>query len=196
MGASSPPFAFGGRNPLAAGGVTIHGLSFSNALGAAIRAAHSRIWVASYVVNCNFNRRSDPVRQWVYHLAAAAQGAAADVRFLLDLPKKNRPNYDTNSFFCRWFTAHQVPVKVLPPALTAHGKLIILDNQVAFLGSHNWVMSSLKNPSDLTCELRAPALVAGLVDFYAGLWHRGIKPPSIGNKELPAYAKDQKFDVR
>lgn len=149
--------------------LNLHCLTYEAAVTAAIRAAKRRIWMTVYVLNANLNRAGDPVT-YILHLLRQAQAAGCDVRIIIDSPRENRPNYHANKVMIRELEAWGIPVAVPPRRTTCHAKIILVDSTAAFIGSHNLAQSSLRNPLDCSAEIRDPAIIAGVAEFFKGLW--------------------------
>ena len=96
--------------------------------------------------------------------------AGADIRFILDNPEINRPNYHCNKFFMRRLMEWNFQFCTPPPRITSHAKAVLVDDSVLFIGSHNLAKSSLMNPLDCTVELRNKFLIQSFAETYAMLW--------------------------
>lgn len=147
----------------------IHFLSFKHALIDAVRTAKTRIWVMCYVLNSNLNRQNDPVTHFL-NILHKHQAAGADVRFIIDDPNINKPNYHCNKFFMRRLDDMGIPFVTPPDKITSHAKAVLIDNSVLFIGSHNLAKSSLENPLDCTVELRNKILIDSFAGAYHELW--------------------------
>ena len=147
----------------------IHFLSFSNAMLAAVRQAHRRIWVMSFVINANLSKQSDPITLF-FSILRARRAAGCDIRFILDNPQISRPNYHCNKFFMRHLMEWKIPFCTPPAGVTSHAKAILVDSTVLFIGSHNLAKSSLMNPLDCTVELRNEFLIQSFAETYQMLW--------------------------
>ena len=148
---------------------SIHFLSYSNALINAARQTRRRVWVLAYVINANLSKLSDPVTQFMTILQARRE-AGADIRFILDNPQINRPNYHCNKFFMRRLMEWDFKFCTPPPRITSHAKAVLIDDTVLFIGSHNLAKSSLTNPLDCTVELRNEFLIQSFSETYKMLW--------------------------
>ena len=189
-------FAYGSRSFLQHNGLKVHGLSLRNCLSALFAHAKSRIWICTYVFSCNENRKSDPVTGWLKLFTGYVESKSVDVRIVLDLPKKNRPNYSCNSYFMRYFFAHGIPFRSLPSQNSIHGKLIIIDDEIVFVGSHNMAASSLFNPSDLTVEIRNTGTCQKMIDYYMSMWKICAVPAFFSRLDQECYGESSKFDIR
>jgi phosphatidylserine/phosphatidylglycerophosphate/cardiolipin synthase-like enzyme len=148
---------------------SIHFLSYSNALISAARQARRRIWILCYVLNATLSKQSDPVTQ-LMAILQARRAAGVDVRFVLDNPQINRPNYHCNKFFMRRLMEWDFKFCTPPPHVTSHAKVVLIDDKVLFIGSHNLAKSSLTNPLDCTVELRNEFLIQSFAETYKMLW--------------------------
>lgn len=168
--------------------ITIHFLSFKNRLIHTIKSARSRIWISTYVINCNLNKQSDPVTL-LFSILRSCMLRGVDVRILCDDPPHNRPNYHCNKFIFRWLERWNIPYCTPPTQFTAHAKCVLIDSTHLFIGSHNLVKSSLDNPIDCTIELQSPGIITEYAAAYELIWHdTGMTqhmPPFQHNLETP-----------
>ena len=148
---------------------SIHFLSYSNTLIAAARSARRRVWILCYVLNANLNRQNDPITLFL-SILRARRTAGCDIRFILDNPQINRPNYHCNKFFMRRLMEWDFKFCTPPPRVTSHAKAVLIDDKVLFIGSHNLAKSSLLNPLDCTVELRNEFLILSFAETYKMLW--------------------------
>lgn len=148
---------------------SIHFLSYSNALIAAARAARRRVWILAYVINANLSKQQDPITLLMAILRDKRK-TGCDVRFILDNPKINRPNYHCNKFFMRHLMEWDFHFCTPPENITSHAKAVLIDDKVLFIGSHNLAKSSLMNPLDCTVELRSPFLIQSFAETYQMIW--------------------------
>ena len=164
----------------------MHTLGFKDRFRSAFVSGPSHIYISTYVLSCNWNRQTDYITHFLYTCLDLAESEKCDIRFILDAPKKNRPNHAANSTMIRWLYLHDIPVRVLPGKAVGHMKLAIFGHQVAFFGSHNLAMSSLNNPGDMSLEITHRPDVRFLFRYYQELWQRCELPALLQN--LPAKA--------
>jgi phosphatidylserine/phosphatidylglycerophosphate/cardiolipin synthase-like enzyme len=149
---------------------SIHFLSYKNALLSAVRQARRRVWILCYVVNANLSKKSDPVTLLMSFLRDR-QAAGCDIRFIIDDPQINRPNYHCNKFFMRHLQEWGFSFCTPPASVTSHAKAVLIDDRVLFVGSHNLAKSSLTNPLDCTIELKNPFLIQSFAETYTMIWN-------------------------
>jgi len=152
--------------------ISIHFLSFKNALLNAVRQAHKRVWVLCYVVNCNLNREGDPIT-FFFRTLQHKKKSGCDIKIIIDDPKINRTNYHTNKYMLRKFMEWEFAFKTPPQNITSHAKCILIDDKVLFIGSHNLAKSSLLNPLDCTVEIHNDFLIKSFAETYQELWQYG-----------------------
>jgi phosphatidylserine/phosphatidylglycerophosphate/cardiolipin synthase-like enzyme len=70
-----------------------------------------------------------------------------------------------------------VPVRVDTPEALLHSKFLVIDDDLAVVGSHNWSAGSYFTFDDLSLALRSAALAAELAARFDGLWAGGVPPP-------------------
>ena len=160
---------------------SIHFLSYSNSLLAAVRTARRRVWILCYVLNANLSKQSDPITLLMAVLRAR-QAAGCDIRFIIDSPLESRPNYHCNKFFMRHLMEWNFKFCTPPKKITSHAKAILIDDKILFIGSHNLTRSSLNNPLDCTVELRSEFLIQSFAETYAMIWD---------NSDMIQYTPDQ-----
>ncbi len=153
-------------------GVSIHFLSFKNSLLQSISQAKKRVWILSYVINCNLNKAGDPITA-VFSMLRKKKLAGCDVRVVLDNPQANKPNFHCNKFFMRRLMEWGIPFQTPPTRVTSHAKAILIDEKVLFIGSHNLAKSSLLNPLDCTVEIHNAFLIQSFAETYRLLWSDG-----------------------
>jgi len=170
------------------GDIKIHFLSFQHALLTAVRSARVRVWIIAYVINSNMSRQSDPITMLLNTLARHVSHGV-DVRFIVDDPPINKPNYHCNKYFMRRLDDFKIPFITPSGKITSHAKVVLIDDTFLFIGSHNLTKSSLTNPLDCTVELRNRDLIKTFGDVFQLLWtDRSMTSHEIGSvKKYPYY---------
>lgn len=116
-----------------------------------------------------------PTRQLVDLLVRkAAEGCR--VRVLLDRDDEDDPYGSrlVNAAAARYLAERGVTVRYDRPEQLLHSKFLVLDGEVAVVGSHNWTTGSFFTYRDLSVIVRGKA--AGLWKTrFAALWSQGTK---------------------
>lgn len=139
--------------------------------------ARRRIWVMNYVVRFE---PGSPVHGLCQALAQAAH-RGVEVRVVLDQGfefGKNEPS-NKNQATYDWLKAEGVPVLFDEMKRTTHAKLILIDEELAVVGSHNWTRSALFDNREASLLLHDPQAVQALATLFADV-------PGWPGKEGPA----------
>ena len=135
------------------------------ALGEAVRmmdGAQSRIWVAMYVVRPD---DGGPVAGLLEALASARR-RGVDVRVLLDLDDQE---VDKNQAAVAWLQHQGVVVVQDEPKVTSHAKVILVDDRLALVGSHNWTRSAMTRNREVSVLVADRASIEELVAWFSGI---------------------------
>jgi phosphatidylserine/phosphatidylglycerophosphate/cardiolipin synthase-like enzyme len=120
--------------------------------------ARTRIWIMLFVVRSEYD---GPVRAMMQALADA-RGRGVDVVVMLDRPRADdERDAERNQAAARWLSEHDVRVVWDEPERTSHAKVLLIDD-VAVVGSHNWTRSALVANRELSVLEHDPAVIAML----------------------------------
>lgn len=70
----------------------------------------------------------------------------------------------------KWLQERSVEVRTPGPERTFHAKMIIIDDQIAIVGSHNWTPYALERNFEVSVVLRDPACVGKLARHFDQAW--------------------------
>jgi len=158
------------RTPIPGPGLKLHSRSFPFALEQAIAKCNDRIYFCCYVLTGNENRKSDPVINILEKCKHLQDQSQVDVRFAIDLPLKKSNNWNCNHHFMRYLRDAGIPFKCSPNKGTLHAKMILIDSNHVFVGSHNMAMSSFWNPLELTVEINDSEFIDKCARDYLAWW--------------------------
>lgn len=130
----------------------IHSTTYGPALRLALISAKKRIWITTYVTVLNFKKRNDLIHILFIILRQKLE-AGIDIRFIIDHPRKHKPNYHATQFLIRRLKSWGFPFWMAPERTTCHAKVILIDTSRVFIGSHNLARSSFRNPLEMSIEL-------------------------------------------
>ena len=145
----------------------LHSLTYGPALRQAINGAGVRIWVSSYVVSFNFRKKNDLINIIMNSIRSQLE-KGLDIRMLIDRPRLHKTNYHVNKFLMRRLMEWRIPFWVAPARTTCHAKVVLIDDNTAFLGSHNLARSSFKNPLELSIETNQADVISGVTRWFEG----------------------------
>jgi phosphatidylserine/phosphatidylglycerophosphate/cardiolipin synthase-like enzyme len=104
-----------------------------------------------------------------------ARVRGVSIRVLLDKDAE-RDVYKTrliNSRAAALLRRQEVEVRFDPPDRLMHSKLVIVDDVVAIVGSHNWTRASLETYHEASVVLRSAGAVPQLCTRFEALWSEG-----------------------
>jgi phosphatidylserine/phosphatidylglycerophosphate/cardiolipin synthase-like enzyme len=69
-----------------------------------------------------------------------------------------------------WLTDRKVEVRTLGTKRTCHAKMLIIDDKIAIVGSHNWTPYALERNFEVSVLVRDLACVGRLAQTFDQLW--------------------------
>lgn len=141
-----------------------------------IRTASKSIRLCQYVLAVS------PTRQWqrsnkILNDLIDASARGVDLRILYDRPKFRSPNLHSNVASFRILHKKGIAVRCLSLTKTLHIKLIIIDGDVFFAGSHNLTNQSLYSPFELSWECSDPFMVNAATIYFDALFNGSMSEP-------------------
>jgi hypothetical protein len=86
-------------------------------------------------------------------------------------------------------TARGIPFKVIPN----HAKLVVIDNQIAYVGSANWNKNGLENNRELSIKTSNANTVSEVVQYINTLWDTGNVVVNRQEKHYERFANGDEF---
>lgn len=145
-----------------------------------MRKAEDRIWVAVYVGSYKKDR-SYAIENKLAHMLAKKFSQGLDVRVVLDDSynwdvKNHRPSTTRskkNDDLFKALKERGVPVRFDSLDRIMHGKFILIDDNLSFLGSHNWTYSALKKNVEASVLLTQAEDQIPLREVFEEVWEEG-----------------------
>jgi phosphatidylserine/phosphatidylglycerophosphate/cardiolipin synthase-like enzyme len=138
-------------------------LKYAQAAERAISSARQRVWVMQYVIRLD----DGPVLALMEALAAA-KARGVDVRVVLDrgvLYGTTDPDLK-NDRAAEWLQAKGVEVLWDEVASAAHAKLVLVDDEVVLIGSHNWTRAALTGNREVSMALHGQPEIATVAELF------------------------------
>jgi phosphatidylserine/phosphatidylglycerophosphate/cardiolipin synthase-like enzyme len=156
-------------------GIDVLARRYHAAVGELIAGAGSRVDVCMFHVA--LPSPAHPTRQLLDQLVAA-HGRGVAVRVLTDSDRTEDPYLSTviNGPAIAVLRDAGVPVRVDTPEALLHSKFLVIDDDLAVVGSHNWSAGSYFTFDDLSLVLRTTGLAGELRARFDGLWAAGVAP--------------------
>ena len=136
---------------------------------ALLEGAEACIRVAMFQLQIRGKRARGASRELAIKLAAKAL-EGKDVRVLLNVAPGKAKVAAYNRGAAVWLQARKVKVRCLMPARICHAKLVIVDDKLAVIGSHNWGVGSMTQNFEVSVVIRDEVQVGRLVEYFDTLW--------------------------
>ena len=140
------------------------------ALMNAIENAHSNIDIVIYEFKWYDNNNS--VVQLRDLLAKRAE-EGIEIRIILDQSKwygKITELSKENEKTGNWLAEKGISVKMDSLTITTHDKLVIIDDEIVFVGSHNWGSSALTKNNEASVMIRGGGAAEYYGNYFEYLW--------------------------
>ncbi|RYD89165.1 MAG: hypothetical protein EOP50_17935 [Sphingobacteriales bacterium] len=134
----------------------------------------SRIWVCMFHISSG---NDDHPTTKLLEALGAAKKRGVDVKVIMDQDLKTDPYLSTiiNSEARRCLTEQGVLVKFDTSDKLLHSKVVLIDNEVTILGSHNWTHSAFHVSHEDSLAVNSPQLAMGLGRDFERLWTEGAR---------------------
>jgi phosphatidylserine/phosphatidylglycerophosphate/cardiolipin synthase-like enzyme len=142
--------------------------AFEPAVRQAIAEAREEVVVGLFLFKAD-GPPSNHARQMAELLGKTA---ARGVQVRVVLESANRTGDDVvqiNHHTAKLLRDLGVEVAFDDPRRRSHGKFVVVDRRIAFVGSHNWTDSALRFNHEVSLRVDDPALAAQLLDYAQGL---------------------------
>ena len=123
-------------------------LAYPRAAERLIAAARQRIWLMQYVIRAD----DDGVVHDLLMALVAARQRGVEVRVGLDqgLVYGTTDRDPKNDAAAAWLQAHDITVVWDEQNRTSHAKVLLVDDEVAIIGSHNWTRAALTDNREVS----------------------------------------------
>jgi len=137
---------------------------FLPALLKAIDEARDEIFISIFSFRAGVHKRSYPDRI-LAHLGRAVK-RGVDVKVVLEITGKTSDELSAQNRKTKRLLEEQgVVVYLDSPRKTTHTKLIVIDQRLVILGSHNWTQSALKYNNEISLLVESQELAREARDY-------------------------------
>ncbi len=134
--------------------------------------ASSSIYISTFKAEMTTKKRGAKLKEF-FDLLIRAAAEGVDVRLITNGVQKRSYIPDSNIYALRTLKRTKVKVRVLPNGRVCHSKIIIVDREMALLGSHNLSVKSCHNNFEVSCLISDMQPVFDLLDIYQEVWDAG-----------------------
>lgn len=137
-----------------------------------IREAQREILIATYKMDYNERASKRHLNALVEALHQASK-RGVHVRCLLNMDKENTQIGRINARASRLLEKRGVILRKGERGRTIHAKLVIIDEEIVIVGSHNLSESSLCRNFEISLRFRDPVIALDLKEIYQKEWEKG-----------------------
>lgn len=135
----------------------------------AINNSEKSIQVAMYLVTLT-DRTDTPVRQLLEDVVRAHK-RGVEVTFVLESSDSEELN-KFNNRAAEYLTSEGITVRIYPVYPIMHIKLVIIDDAISIMGSHNWTEMALRSNNESSALIKSPVIARKYQSYYRSLFHR------------------------
>jgi len=97
------------------------------------------------------------------------------VWLIIDYYPRTGMAYKENLYTALILMDHGVYARYLKNSRVCHAKCVVIDNEMALIGSHNWTTNSLKRNLEVSVMIKDKEEVSRLVEEFDKLFKEGVK---------------------
>lgn len=94
------------------------------------------------------------------------------VRVLLDISRRPGIPYKENYLFARDLVSAGVECRELKNSRTCHAKVVIIDERIMIVGSHNWTTNSIKRNLEVSLKVQDNFMVKGMAETFDRIYEQ------------------------
>ena len=136
-----------------------------------ISNARKYIYVSTFKAEITKKRRGLRLKQF-FDILAKKKLEKLDIRILTNKQSYQGHVPESNSYVIREMHRLGVPIRHLPNQRCCHAKIIIVDGNLAILGSHNLSVKSCHNNFEVSCLIEDIVIINHLKNRYELLWDK------------------------
>jgi len=130
--------------------------------------ANKSVYVVMYVVKYDTSQYNDPVNVILRKLVDLHK-SGVNVKVVVDDETKNSYPETIN-----YLVGNGVPIRLdESQGRTTHCKIVVIDDQYVFIGSHNWTESALKYNHETTLLVNSSELASQVEKYIESIWSSG-----------------------
>jgi len=154
----------------------LFGRQYLSELPALMESATTHLRVAQYVAQVQGRSAKDSSLVLVNKLWAKRRDGV-EVRLLLNRHGLQRRVVVQNQTVAQYLAGVGVRVCYPVPDVLLHGKLVVIDERLAVVGSHNWTAAALEDNWEISVVVDDPAIVLLLAQHFDVLWSAAQRFP-------------------
>lgn len=136
--------------------------------------AKSEICISTFKAEITTSKKGQKLKEF-FDYAVDAANLGVDVKILTNGKDHRGHIPDSNGYAIRWLKSTNAKVRALHDGRICHAKIIIVDRQVAIIGSHNLSVRSCHNNFEISSLIEDSTCALRLWTMFDEVWDRAKK---------------------
>lgn len=136
---------------------------------AMVLKAKKSIYISTFKAEITIKPRGKKLMAFFLALALKAR-EGVDVQLLINKPANGKYIPISNNYAINWLQNNKIQVRCLPEKRICHSKIILVDKEIAILGSHNLSVRSCHNNFEVSFTLCHAPQIHELTDVFERIW--------------------------
>lgn len=147
---------------------------FLGVVHAILRQTIKTIDICTYKFEISKNKSTRGLNELIKTLTLVA-GRGIAIRILLETNARRNGVSRYNLYAAGILKKSGIRCKTLPHNRCQHAKLILVDDEIAVIGSHNWTPKSITSNYEISVVIRDRAALENTKEHFDKIWEKGIK---------------------
>ena len=141
---------------------------YYNALISLLDKANRSVHIVMFVVKYDPHEPRDPVNN-VLRKLVELKSRGVDVKIVVD-----DETYNKHRETIRFLAENGIPIKLdESSARTTHAKIVVIDDRIVFVGSHNWTESALTKNHEASVCIDSEEIAERFERYFETIWENG-----------------------
>ena len=143
-----------------------------------ITSARRSICISTFKAEITSKPRGRKLYNFFTRLSVKAKSGVV-IRFLISKPEQRGHIPIGNGYAISWLQKNGIKVRHLKDNRVCHGKILIVDDYIAILGSHNLSVKSCHNNFEVSYMFQTKFCINKLAEVFDRIWENSQKPDQI-----------------
>ena len=140
-----------------------------------ILKAKKSIYITTFKAEFTTKPRGRKLMAFFWTLARKVR-EGVDVQLITNKPANGKHIPISNGYAIDWLGSNGIKVKCLPDERICHSKILIVDKEIAIIGSHNLSIKSCHNNFEISFTIYFAPQIQELANIFERTWENSQKP--------------------
>ena len=141
---------------------------------ALVLSAKKSIYITTFKAELTTKPRGRKLMAFFWTLARKVR-EGVDVQLIINKPANGKHIPISNDYAINWLQSSGIKVRCLPGERICHSKIIIVDKEIAILGSHNLSVKSCHNNFEISVHICFAHQIHELTSTFERVWENSQK---------------------